>query len=75
MSESIIASLLCRGAARISYKGHRGAIIHTGMAIMAHNAATLVRIHQQRLSQRAQKFRRLLRLKRHNVNQFKVSKN
>ena len=73
--ESIIASLLCRGAARISYKGHRGAIIHTGMAIMAHNAATLVRIHQQRLSKRAQKFRRLLRLKHHNVNQFKDSKN
>jgi hypothetical protein len=73
--ESIIASLLCRGAARISYKGHRGAIIHTGMAVMAHNAATLVRIHQQRLSKRAQKFRRLLRLKHHNVNQFKGSKN
>jgi len=45
------------------------------MAIMAHNAATLVRIHQQRLSKRAQKFRRLLRLKHHNVNQFKGSKN
>lgn len=73
--ESIIASLLCRGAARISYKGHRGAILHTGTAIMAHNAATLVRIHQQRLSERAQKFRRLLRLKHHNVNQFKGSKN
>jgi hypothetical protein len=73
--ESIIASLLCRGAARISCKGHRGAIRHTGMAIMAHNAATLVRIHQQRLSKRAQKFRRLLRLKHHNVNQFKGSKN
>jgi hypothetical protein len=73
--ESIIASLLCRGAARISYKGHRGAIIHTGMAIMAHNAATWVRIHQDRLSKRAQKFRRLLRLKRHNVNEFTGSKN
>jgi hypothetical protein len=73
--ESIIASLLCRGAARISYKGHRGAIIHTGMAIMAHNAAMLVRIHQQRLSKRAQKFRRLLRLKRHKANEFKGAKN
>jgi hypothetical protein len=72
--ENIIASLLCRGAARISYKGHRGAILHTAMAVMAHNAATLVRIHQQQLSKRAQKFRRLLRLKHHNVNQFKVSK-
>jgi hypothetical protein len=73
--ESIIASLLCRGAAHISYQGHRGAIIHTGMAIMAHNAATLVRIHQGRLSKRAQKFRRLLRLKRHKPNEFKGSKN
>jgi hypothetical protein len=73
--QSIIASLLCRGAAPITSKGHRGAIIHTGMAIMAHNAATLVRIHQDRLSTRAQKFRRLLRLKRHKPNEFKDSKN
>jgi hypothetical protein len=73
--ESIIASLLCRGAARITYKGHRGAIVQMGMAVMAHNAATLRRIHQNRLSKRAQKFRRLLRLKRHNVNEFHVSKN
>jgi hypothetical protein len=73
--ESIIASLLCRGAARITYKGHRGAIVQLGMAVMAHNAATLRRIHQDRLSKRAQKFRRLLRLKRHNVNEFHVSKN
>jgi hypothetical protein len=73
--ESIIASLLCRGAARISSKGHRGALIHTGMAVMAHNAATVVRIHQDRLSKRAQKFRRLLRLKRHKPNEFKDSKN
>ena len=38
--ESIIASLLCRGAGRLTYKGHRGAIVQTGMAVMAHNAAT-----------------------------------
>jgi hypothetical protein len=73
--ESIIASLLGRGAARITYKGHRGAIVQVGMAVMAHNAATLRRIHQDRLSKRAQKFRRLLRLKRHNANEFNVSKN
>jgi hypothetical protein len=73
--ESIIASLLYRGAARITYKGHRGAIVQIGMAVMAHNAATVRRIQQNRLSTRAQKFRRLLRLKRHNVNQFNVSKN
>ena len=73
--ESLIASLLCRGAARLSYKGHCGVIIHTGMAVMAHNAATLVRIHQDRLSKRAQKFRRLLRLKRHKPNEFKGAKN
>jgi hypothetical protein len=73
--ESIIASLLGRGAARITYKGHRGAIVQIGMAVMAHNAATLRRIHQDRLSKRAQKFRRLLRLKRHKANEFKGSKN
>ena len=47
--ESIMASLLCRGAARLTYQGHRGAIVQTGMAVMAHNAATLVRIHEYRL--------------------------
>jgi hypothetical protein len=36
--ESIMASLLGRGAGRLSYKGHRGAIVQTGMAVMAHNA-------------------------------------
>jgi hypothetical protein len=51
--ESIIASLLCRGAGQLTYKGHRGAIVQTGMAVMAHNAATLVRIHEYRLSKRA----------------------
>ena len=73
--ESLIASLLGRGAARIIYKGHRGAIVQMGMAVMAHNAATVRRLHQNRLSIRAQKFRRLLRLKRHNPNEFNVSKN
>ena len=73
--ERVIASLLRRGAARLTYKGHRGAIVQTGMAVMAPNAATLRRIHQDHLSKRAQKLRQLLRLKRHNVNEFKVSKN
>jgi hypothetical protein len=67
--ESIIASLLCRGAARVTYKGHRGAIVQTGMAVMAHNAATLVRIHEYRLSKRARQFRRRLRLRCRKVNQ------
>ena len=66
----------CAVAPRVSlYKGHRGAIVHMGMTVMAHNAAMLVRIHQDRLSKRAQKFRRLLRLKRHKVNEFNGSKN
>ena len=68
--ESIIASLLCRGAAHLTYKGHRGAIVQTGMAVMAHNAATLVRIHEYRLSKRARIFRRRLRLRCRKVNQF-----
>jgi hypothetical protein len=75
MVESIIASLLCRGAARLTYKGQRGAIVQTGMAVMAHNAATLVRIHEYRLSKRARKFRRRLRLRCRKVNQFNASIN
>lgn len=67
--ESIIASLLCRGAGHLAYKGHRGAIIQMGMAVMAHNAATLVRIHEYRLSKRARMFRRRLRLRCRKVNQ------
>jgi hypothetical protein len=73
--ESIIASLLCRGAGHLSYKGHRGAIVQTGMAIMAHNAATLVRIHEYRLSKRARTFRRRLRLRCRKVIQCNASIN
>ena len=43
--ERLMASRLCRGAAPLTYKGHRGAIVHTGMAVMAPHAATVVRIH------------------------------
>jgi hypothetical protein len=71
--ESIMASLLCRGAGSLTYKGHRGAIVQTGMAVMAHHAATLVRIHDYRLSKRARMFRRRLRLRCRNVNQSKAS--
>ncbi len=73
--ESIIASLLCRGAGRLTYKGHRGAIVQMGMAVMAHNAATLVRIHDYRLSKRARMFRRRLRLRCRKGNQCKASIN
>ena len=73
--ESIMASLLCRGAARLTYKGRRGAIGQTGMAVMAHHAATLVRIHEYRLSKRARQFRRRLRLRCRKVNQFNASIN
>jgi hypothetical protein len=73
--ESIIASLLCRGAGRLTYKGQRGAIVQTGMAVMAHNAATLVRIHDYRLSKRARMFRRRLRLRCRKVSQCNASIN
>jgi hypothetical protein len=73
--ESIMASLLCRGAGSLTYKGHRGAIVQTGMAVMAHHAATLVRIHDYRLSKRARLFRRRLRLRCRHVNQSKASIN
>jgi hypothetical protein len=73
--ESIIASLLCRGVGHLTYKGHRGAIVQTGMAVMAHNAATLVRIHEYRLSKRARTFRRRLRLRCRKVNHCNASIN
>ena len=73
--ESIIASLLCRGAGCLTYKGHRGAIVQTGMAVMAHNAATLMRIHDYRLSKRARMFRRRLRLRCRKVKQGNASIN
>jgi hypothetical protein len=73
--ESIMASLLCRGAGCLTYKGHRGALVQMGMAVMAHNAATLVRIHEYRLSKRARTFRRRLRLRCRKVNQCHASIN
>jgi hypothetical protein len=73
--ESHIASLLCRGAGQIRYKGPQGAVVQIGMTAMAYNGVAIVRIRQQRLSKRAQKFRRLLRLRHRNVNQFNEPKN
>lgn len=61
--ESIIASLLSRGAGHLRYKGGHGAWVQLTMAVMAHNAATVRRIRHGRLTTRAQKFRRLLHLK------------
>ena len=63
------------GADQVRYKGLEGAVIQMGMAVMAHNGAVLVRVGQQRLSKRGQKFRRLLGLKRCNMNQINDQKN
>ena len=65
--ESIIASLLSRGAGQLRYKGWHGACVQFSMAVMAHNAATVRRIRLGRLTTRAQKFRRLLHLKPPNL--------
>ena len=65
--ESIIASLLSRGAAQLRYKGWHGACVQVTMAVLAHNAATVRRIRLGRLTTRAQKFRRLLHLKAPNL--------
>jgi hypothetical protein len=61
--ESMIASLLSRGAGHLRDKGWHGAGVQLTMAVMAHNAATVRRIRHGRLTPRAQKFRRLLHLK------------
>jgi hypothetical protein len=73
--ESLVASLLCRGAGCLTDTGQRGAIVHTGMTVMAHNAAPLVRIHEYRLSKRARLFRRRLRLRCRKVHQCHASIN
>jgi hypothetical protein len=67
---SHIATLLTRGAGQMRDQGPLGAVVQLGMTVMAHNAAALVRIRQQRLSKRAQKFRRLLGLRCRKVNQI-----
>ena len=71
--ESHIATLMSRGAAHVLYKGLQGAVVQMGMTVMAHNGAVLVRIQQQRLSKRGQKFRRLLGLKRYKSNKINDS--
>jgi hypothetical protein len=72
--ESHIASLLSRGAGTVRYKGLEGAVVQQGMTVMSHNGAVMVRIRQQKMTKRAQKFRRLLGLKspkRSKINQEK----
>ena len=69
------ATLMARGAGHVRDKGLEGAVVQMGMTVMAHNGAVLVRIRQQRLSKRGQKFRPLLGLKRYNTNQINDSKN
>jgi hypothetical protein len=71
--ESHIATLMSRGAAHMRYKGLEGAVVQMGMAVMAHNGAVLVRLRQQHLSKRGQKFRRLLGLKRYNISKINDS--
>jgi IS5 family transposase len=63
--ESHMATLISRGADRVRYKGLEGAVVQMGMTVMAHNGAVLVRIRQQRLSKRGQKFCQLLGLTHH----------
>jgi hypothetical protein len=73
--ESHIASLLVRGAGQVRYKGLEGAVRQQGMTVLAHNGAVVVRIRQQQLSKRAQKFRRLLGLKSPKINEINRPKN
>jgi hypothetical protein len=68
--ERHLASVLARGAGHRRDKGPQGAVLPLGMTVIASHGAALVRIRQQRLSKRAQKFRRLLGLRCRNVNQI-----
>jgi hypothetical protein len=73
--ESHIASLLSRGAGHVRYKGLAGAVLQQGMTVLGHNGAVIVRIRQQQVSKRAQKFRRLLGLKSPMSNEINGQKN
>ena len=64
---------MSRGAGELRDKGLEGAVVQRGMTVMAHNGAVLMRIRQQRLSKRGQKFRRLLGLRHRNINQINDS--
>ena len=72
--ERPIASVRTRGAGQIRSQGPQGAVVQRGRTVMAHNAAALVRIRQQRRSKRAQTFRRLLGLRCRHVKQISDSK-
>jgi hypothetical protein len=69
------ASLRGRGAARITATGDRGARVHRGMAVMAHHAATWVRIHEAHLSKPARHVRRRWRLRCRQASQCHASIN
>lgn len=73
--ESHIASVLARGAGHVRYKGLEGAVLQQGMIVLAHNSAVIVRIRRKQLSKRAQKFRRLLGLRRRKTNEINAPKN
>jgi len=59
----------------VRYQGRQGAVGQQGMTVMAHNGATVVRIRQQHLSTRAQKFRRLLGWRHRKINTSNDPKN
>jgi hypothetical protein len=73
--ESHIASLLSRGAGQVRYKGLEGAVVQQGMTVMSSNGAVVVRIRQQKMTKRAQKFRRLLGLKSPKISKINQEKN
>ena len=73
--ESHIASLLSRGAGTGRYKGLEGAVVQQGMTVVSYNGAVLVRIRQQKMTKRAQKFRRLLGLKSPKASKINREKN
>jgi hypothetical protein len=72
--ESPIASLLSRGAGQVRYKGLEGAVVQQGMTVMSSHGAVVVRIRQQKMTKRAQKFRRLLGLKSPKISKINQEK-
>jgi hypothetical protein len=73
--ESHIVSWLSRGAGHVRYKGLEGAVLQQDMTVLSHNRAVIVRVRQQQMSKRAQKFRRLPGLKSPKANEINRPKN
>ena len=66
--------MLALGTGPVRAHGPPGAVGPLGMTVMAHHGAVVGHLRQQRLSQQAQNFRRLLGLRQRTINGINAPK-